>query len=191
MNLEKPAQCISVYKNAINPVNFITALEQESKNDWGLVSWNNSSVGGNGQVVSGRTSTECDVTHLLSEHMGNMLVNTFVDHIIKPVLQLVDDYKVEYLVHTNRPEGWRILKYSEGSDFKAHSDHHPNNARVISLVAFLNDVEDGGNLEFPHFDVSIPAEKGSVVIFPSNFPYLHIAHPVESGVKYSLVTWFQ
>jgi hypothetical protein len=45
-------------------------------------------------------------------------------------------------------------------------------------------------LEFNNFDLTIKLEKNSIVLFPSNFPYSHIAHPVKSGVKYSLVTWF-
>jgi predicted 2-oxoglutarate/Fe(II)-dependent dioxygenase YbiX len=60
----------------------------------------------------------------------------------------------------------------------------------LSLVACFSDGFEGGELEFPFFDLKIKLEKNSLVLFPSNFPYTHIAHPVTSGTKYSLVTWF-
>jgi len=57
-------------------------------------------------------------------------------------------------------------------------------------VFFLNGDFTGGELEFPYFDVKITPSAGTLVLFPSNFPYGHIAHPVEDGTKYSLVTWY-
>jgi hypothetical protein len=62
------------------------------------------------------------------------------------------------------------------------------------MVAFLNDVPNGGELEFPLFDVTIKPKAGSVVVFPSNYPYLHIAHATgleDNSIKYSLATWFK
>jgi predicted 2-oxoglutarate/Fe(II)-dependent dioxygenase YbiX len=58
-------------------------------------------------------------------------------------------------------------------------------------VAFLEEPEAGGELEFPFFGVTIKPKAGSVVLFPSNFPYVHIANPVTAGTKCSLVTWVQ
>jgi predicted 2-oxoglutarate/Fe(II)-dependent dioxygenase YbiX len=58
------------------------------------------------------------------------------------------------------------------------------------MVASISSECDGGELEFPYLDTKLKLETGSVVLFPSNFPYMHIAHPVTNGIKYSLVTWF-
>jgi hypothetical protein len=62
------------------------------------------------------------------------------------------------------------------------------------MVAFLNDGYSGGNLVFPRFDTKIIPKAGSVVFFPANYPYIHIAEPVgqkDETIKYSLVTWFR
>jgi hypothetical protein len=91
-------------------------------------------------------------------------------------------------------EGYRVLKYGGGAEYTAHHDHFNTNNRVLSLVAFLNDGYSGGNLIFPRFDVSIKPKAGTVIVFPSNFPYIHIAEPVgsnDNSIKYSLVTWFR
>ena len=33
--------------------------------------------------------------------------------------------------------------------------------------------------------------EGMVILFPSNYAYRHIAHPVTSGTKYAIVTWIK
>jgi hypothetical protein len=46
----------------------------------------------------------------------------------------------------------------------------------------------GGEIEFRNQSVFLKPEAGDVVIFPSTFIYSHRALPVDSGVKYSMVT---
>ena len=58
-------------------------------------------------------------------------------------------------------------------------------------MVVLKAPEEGGNLEFPNFSTEVEIKDGMVILFPSNFPYIHIAHPVKKGIKYSLVTWFR
>ena len=61
--------------------------------------------------------------------------------------------------------------------------------RKISLVVFLSDTKDydGGDFEFQE-EAKIPAEKGSILIFPSFLS--HRVTPVTRGLRYSLVNWF-
>ena len=59
------------------------------------------------------------------------------------------------------------------------------------MVAILGEPESGGQLEFPTFGVTVEPKFGSVIVFPSNFPYLHVAQEVKAGIKYSLVSWYQ
>ena len=42
-----------------------------------------------------------------------------------------------------------------------------------------------------NFDIKIKPQPGMLILFPSNFAYTHIAHPVTSGSKYALVTWIK
>ena len=64
-------------------------------------------------------------------------------------------------------------------------------SRQVSCVCYLNDDYQGGELEFPNFKVKIKPEQGMLILFPSSFPYLHIAHPITQGIKYTLVTWLR
>lgn len=188
MNVQKMATCINLYRQAIKPENFIESVNQEINNDWSEIQWTNSRVG-NGIVDNYRTSAEADISHL---EKSNSTVAVQFQQISSFILNtIMHDYREEYLVHTSGYEGWRLLKYSGGGEYHAHYDHAPNNQRIVSLVAFLETPEKGGHLEFPFFDVIVQAIAGDVVVFPSCFPYVHIAHPVTSGTKCSLVTWFQ
>ena len=62
--------------------------------------------------------------------------------------------------------------------------------RQVSVVAYLNDVAEGGETEFPLLEFSQRCEKGTVLMFPSNFMFQHLAHPPRSGPKAVVVTWF-
>jgi predicted 2-oxoglutarate/Fe(II)-dependent dioxygenase YbiX len=188
MKIVQPATCISVYKDLIDPSSFMYDINMEMKNEWSEVQWTNSSVG-NGVVSNYRTSSEANINHLTSSDSSlgkrfQTISNLIIDKVIP-------DYTEEHMVVTSGHEGWQLLKYSGGADYHAHYDHSPVNSRIISLVAFLEEPEEGGELEFPFFDVKLKPELGDIVIFPSNFPYVHIAHPVTVGTKCSLVTWFQ
>ncbi|WP_415624242.1 2OG-Fe(II) oxygenase, partial [Mycobacterium intermedium] len=61
--------------------------------------------------------------------------------------------------------------------------------RQVSVVAYLNDVAEGGETVFTGFDFSQRCEKGTVLFFPSNYLYHHIARPPESGSKIVVVSW--
>lgn len=190
IDIEYPAPCIAVYKNCFHAENFINLFEQETINEWGDFSWKNSLVG-SGNTTNIRTSLECDISILDSSDKQTPLSSEFKENILYPITRYIKDYKEEFMVETSDNEGWRILKYENGGEYHSHHDHSPNNSRVISIVAFLGAPEDGGELEFPLFNSKIKAENNTLVVFPSNFPYVHIAHPVNSGRKYSLVTWLR
>jgi Rps23 Pro-64 3,4-dihydroxylase Tpa1-like proline 4-hydroxylase len=86
-------------------------------------------------------------------------------------------------------EPYNILKYSGGQHYKAHFDGGTKSKRSISIILYLNDDYTGGELEFVNFGIKIKPERGMLVVFPSNYAYRHIAHPVDSGTKYAIVTW--
>jgi hypothetical protein len=104
---------------------------------------------------------------------------------------------------------FNIKKYNTGASMGAHYDQLDGNKTLrYSLVMYLNDVPEGGEISFklseytnheqvisPDLDYNVAVKNneidfgvkpsaGSVVIFPSSAPYYHTAHTVKSGVKY-------
>ena len=82
-----------------------------------------------------------------------------------------------------------MLKYPISTEYKQHYDGSTSSGRSISAIVYLNDDYKGGEIEFPNFNVKIKPESGMLILFPSNYAYTHIAHPVTSGTKYAIVTW--
>jgi hypothetical protein len=191
MIIENPALCVSVYKQVFDSANFIQELEKNIEENYGEdLSWDISRVGG-GQSHKHRTSLSCPLTTLLLPYPETALSSVFRKDVYKPVMEVVHDYVEEHRLPNGAHEIISLLKYSGLAEYHAHYDHSPDTRRVFSLVACLGSPESGGELELVNFDLKITPEMGDVVMFPSNFPYTHIAHPVTSGLKYSMVTWFQ
>jgi hypothetical protein len=190
MIVEKIAPAISIYKDVFNASHFIDSLEKECEDDWSTLQWTNSGTGG-GSINSFRTSVSVGLGTLFPPFEKTDLSSIFQDTVRTPIEKVVKDYIDDYFIPNGISEEWQVLKYYEGAEYKGHYDHGPNAPRIFSMVAILKAPESGGNLEFPNFTNTVAIEDGMVILFPSNFPYLHIAHPVKSGVKYSLVTWFR
>ena len=193
MKITKPAQCISVYTEIFekgHAEDFIKNIEKETSSDWSELSWSTSRTG-SGVSSKYRTSLSCSLIPLMKPYPETELSKFFTENIRIPIEKVVEDYKMEYLIPSGMHTAYQLLKYHQESEYHSHVDHAADNRRVFSMVSCILAPESGGDLEFPFFDVSIKMETGMVILFPSNFPYLHIAHPVESGIKYSLVTWYE
>jgi len=86
-----------------------------------------------------------------------------------------------------------VLKYEVGGHYVAHVDHHREEPRTLSFIFFLNDDYEGGNVNLflpnEQNKMVIKKKAGRLIIFPSNFLYLHAVEPVTSGVRYTVVSW--
>ena len=73
MIVDKPGLCISVYREALEPTEFIKALEKNIEDNFGEdLSWDTSLVG-NGRIGQHRTSLSCMLTTLLPPYKINGL----------------------------------------------------------------------------------------------------------------------
>jgi len=90
------------------------------------------------------------------------------------------------------PEYFSIRKYNTGVYMGSHTDNHNEGPLkpTLSMVIYLNNDYEGGNIEFPNHSVSIKPEAGSLIIFPSVEPYLHDPKPTTSGTKYMIPLFF-
>jgi Rps23 Pro-64 3,4-dihydroxylase Tpa1-like proline 4-hydroxylase len=89
----------------------------------------------------------------------------------------------------SREKTMHLLKYKESGFLPAHSDHGIS-SRVLSALLYLNDDYDGGNIRFPHCNIDMKPEAGSLLFFPSNFIYVHEVTAVTKGTRYSLPNWY-
>jgi hypothetical protein len=104
-------------------------------------------------------------------------------------LPVVEDYSKMYNINNLQYwEAFNFIKYGPGQHFQQHHDHGYSYNCTLSLVGYINDDYEGGELEFQLQNLMIKPEAGDLFVFPSNFMYPHRAMPVHSGTKYSVVT---
>ena len=187
-NVENPVVGINIYKKVFDAKYFLSELENECQKSNPKVFWENSGVG-SGQVGSYRTSMSCNLQEIMVPNSKKDIEGLFLDNVHNKIKNCIEDYSQIYELGGIH-EAFQVLKYTSGCNYRAHFDDGPGIRRTYSLVSILQAPESGGELEFPLFNFTYKPENGDVVFFPANYPYLHIAHPVTSGVKYSMVTWF-
>lgn len=118
-----------------------------------------------------------------------------VEIIKQAVSKAVRYYTHKHNFQIEADEGFILLKYKTGTEYKPHYDSgigKPFCDRTLSMVMYLNPEEyTGGETYFTNFDVSVNPKNIGLVLFPSNYAYTHQAMPVKSGTKYAVVTWLR
>ena len=112
------------------------------------------------------------------------------DMIATRLQKYVGVYCEKYKFDIGFDEGYSILRYEVGQEYKPHADYAAHLPRYLSALILLNPSEyEGGGTYFNYFDEEIKPDKPSLALFPSNYAYSHQALPVISGTKYAIVTW--
>jgi hypothetical protein len=187
---------IVYYEDLIPDINnFINVLEQEEDQyfnffsewkDW--YSSNSSSL--YGKFRSGSFSG-------VMNYCDNKSKTYFIAKTIK---DLVDLCVKDYCNKTNNisghmPDYFSINKYNTNAYMGPHVDTEDKtvkNKPSLSMVFYLNDDYEGGEIEFPNQNIKIKPTPGSLIIFPSYNPYVHDPKPVKSGSKYMIpLFWFE
>ena len=107
-------------------------------------------------------------------------------------------------------EGFQVLRYPEGAETTAHFDFvlltndssrasvARSGQRVSTLIAYLNDVEAGGETTFPRVGLSVTPQVGNAVYFEYcnsknqvDHLSLHAGNPVTRGEKWVLTKWMR
>lgn len=113
-------------------------------------------------------------------------------------------------VEENFGETLQGQRYQVGQEFRPHHDWFDTTQeywtpevaqggqRAWTLMAYLNNVEEGGNTDFPRADVSIPPQAGTLIMWSNalangkpNPDTLHAGTPVRKGVKYVVTRWYR
>ena len=186
------AGCINVYENAWpNPEETIAAIENECANPDSPAAWFRAETIGQGTFQTARTNLNMGITDLAFQQQNTLMKNLH-NQFNMLLLASTQSYVARYGIHDGLAhEPYNILKYSGGQEYKSHYDGGSATGRCISALVYLNNNYEGGELEFPNFGIKIKPEPGMLILFPSNFAYSHIAHPVSNGTKYALVTWIR
>lgn len=77
-----------------------------------------------------------------------------------------------------------INKYDQNAFMGAHVDFNEDNYYLAyTIVVYLNDDYEGGELYFNDLDIKIKPEAGSIIMYPSSHPYTHQSLEITKGRK--------
>jgi predicted 2-oxoglutarate/Fe(II)-dependent dioxygenase YbiX len=186
------AGCIDIFENVWpGAAATIESLEHECSNPDSGAYWQRAETVGDGINQQVRTNKVLHITYLANVANNPLLQNIhnqFNIILLATTIEYAQRYNIrDRLYH----EEYSLLKYEEGQEYKAHFDDGPTTNRIISAILYLNDDFEGGEIEFIHMGIKIKPQAGMLIVFPSSYPYTHVAHPVTKGKKYALVTWIK
>ena len=130
----------------------------------------------------------------------------FFDAVQPPVQQFVnlawtsyEEYAKKYGVLTSLAshrfyDSVKIQKTkpSEGYHvWHCEHDNRKNGSRLLLVMLYLNDVEEGGETEFLYQSRRIKPKQGTLVICPSGFTHTHRGNPPLTGDKYMINGWIE
>jgi hypothetical protein len=163
----------------------------------GSKEWELGQIGNkNGGYVTNSTFRSCHVINMSTKESVDINYKTrkYFDTIIfekagNIVSKYIKDTGCEFLKYINTDSGYDLLRYKKGEFYKQHTDSGKT-LRSISMSFNLNDDYEGGEFAFFDRELTFKLNKGSVIVFPSNFMYPHEILPITNGTRYSIVTWF-
>lgn len=92
-----------------------------------------------------------------------------------------------------------LLRYRVGGTYGKHADAegyeqetqrwYRSCDRDVSLLIYLNDDYEGGELLFNRLNYTYKPQAGDLAMFPSGNLFLHQSLPITRGTKYALVSW--
>jgi len=106
--------------------------------------------------------------------------------------QYMEEYQALYQCAKHGFTGLRLQRTPPGGGF--HQWHFENSefgtsSRIVTVMIFLNDVEEGGETEFIYYHKRIKPKAGRLLIWPSGYPHTHRGNPPISGLKYIITGW--
>jgi Rps23 Pro-64 3,4-dihydroxylase Tpa1-like proline 4-hydroxylase len=133
---------------------------------------------------------------LFTNIMRKKLLNTVISEY---KMKFIQDRPFMYIVH---PTGTYIDPHTdildidepdyENDTYESQIEKYPYLwSGHLSVLAYLNDDYEGGELYFPDFNYSIRPKKNMLILFPGNTHYVHGVSEITSGTRYTISQWTQ
>jgi hypothetical protein len=194
INISNPAIGLNIYEGAISKedVAWVINTLEETLSKSSTYKWSEAQVTTSDKPV--KAARDCSDFKFNDKTLGTRTEeNNDLFHIYEKMYNIVkkcvDDYALYWGINVCYYESFNFVKYEgEGQQFRIHADHGPHYNTTVSIVVYLNDDYEGGELYFPRLDQLTYVPKiGDIAVFPSNYIYEHASLPMKSGTKYCIV----
>jgi hypothetical protein len=131
----------------------------------------------------------------LKDQKWGRLLSIIVDTVEKGV----EDYKIRFKTGLTQvdpfriSQGFNIQRYRPSQAFHGYHCERAgivHSERILVWMIYLNDVTDRGETEFYYQHHFERPEEGKLVIWPSDWTYLHRGIPSPTQTKYIATGWF-
>jgi hypothetical protein len=191
------ASGIAVYDNVFGQ-EFLGGLLQQLSMDFEQIFEQGPTIGGIAPFMKLCMDTELmNPTKFSPEKLRNFQYYENVTHeMTTSIWSCVVDYVQNNRHLWNAPSlgltGMRIQRYFRNYGYyREHCDGLPwlindinEPIRILAVVAYLNDISDGGGTHFPMHEYTSEPRAGRVVIFPTTWQYPHMGQVPLSGDKW-------
>lgn len=179
-----------VYKNIFKPEHqFVERVDNVIKNSNGKHIWQDALVGYSTKLPEYRDCQDFKLSeNIYASAPDDLELNQIWKEAHAAQNVAVEDYSAMYSLRLEYWEAMNFIQYGPGQHFQEHADHGFSYVATTSLVGYPNSDYEGGELYFPKLNLNIKPEAGDLYIFPSTYLFSHVAKPVISGRKYSIVT---
>lgn len=146
-------------------------------------------------IASSKITTEVHITQ-------NKDILKKEDEYLSSVLtEIFGRYSRDIVLHTGlrlfqdiTDTGYQMQKYNKNEgrytlhhDFTIDIINRERYFRILTFLFYLNDVEEGGETTFPTFKVK--PKKGTLLLFPATWNYVHSGNVPRSSDKYIITGW--
>jgi len=126
-----------------------------------------------------------DIDKILFEKLNGAIIN-YYNRLAKVNIEFLNMIKYNILYDS----GFHIQKYEKNKGFYVwHNDtlSEESSTRLLTFIWYLNDIEEGGETAF--LNNKIAPETGTLLIFPSTWPYLNKGCIPVTDDKYIITGW--
>lgn len=173
--------------------NFVEDLDLNSNSYVHIPKWTKWTASNNQSVEYGyvknimKSSLNEEVDDLFSKRRSLYIINSLlmsVEMCFKLYMHGHNLNQEDYILDTHILP---IKKWNVGQSMGPHCDNYDGHSNLaFSMVVYLNDKYEGGEINFPNHNITIKPKAGSVIMFPSHEPFLHQVLPIKNGNRYIL-----
>ena len=130
-------------------------------------------------------STDITITPNDLKNIKFTCLNRYIEELYKCFIDYRNQWPfIKGLTKKVHVGAFNIQKYSPGGHYaKIHTERGSlqNSHRVFAWMTYLNDVQDGGETNFTHYNLKIKPEIGKTLIWPAEWTHAHSGEILNSG----------
>lgn len=147
------------------------------------------------QIITSKADDAISITSVPESYFGGQMSQLL--EIFEAEGGVIDNWFEKYPVQDNyrglMVSGAKIQKTLPQQGYHVwHCEHCncPSSSKsLLAWAIFLNDVEEGGELEFLYQSLRIKPKRGDIVLWPAGFTHMHRGNPPLKGEKKIITGW--